>query len=107
MRLPFVTSNLRIGVISAFVVLGFNSPVLADHHPYYFVGSGTSKHSLWTTSNCGHGISCVEFGHHCEADLYSSQGTLDVAYNMAQRGEKIYIRENQSPYDVVCTLVPN
>jgi len=97
---------LQSGFIVVGLFLSSATTALADHNPYYFLDSGSNKRSLYVNANCGHGMDCVRFGTACETVFYSSPTTKDAGLNALNRGEKLYIRENSSPYDVVCTVLP-
>ncbi len=101
-----INKPVAVGLIAALVGIGSGGPLLADHHPYYFVGVSNNKHALYVNPGCGHGIDCGEWGNFCGAQFYSSQSSLDAGHNVINQGENIYIRENSSPYDVVCTVEP-
>jgi len=97
---------LRSGGLAVGLLLWSAPTALASHFPYYFLDSGNNKRGLYVNSNCGHGIDCIQFGNLCGTLFYSSPKTREAGLNLLNRGKNMYIRENSSPYNVVCTAEP-
>lgn len=74
---------------------------------YYFLSSTNSKFFLWSSSGECRGSGCQVVGTCSGTNMYGSASTMRVATDMYNDGASIFIRENWSPYDVVCTWKKN